>query len=116
MQLHDDPLQDPGHIPVGTDPNFCCSVGTAALQYENGTGSQQKISDRSAVAGAGSNNYNGNTEDTSHVPTGVKGVDVKAGEVIHRNYYTGVEDRPQEQVLGKSAESGRQKSKATHRN
>jgi hypothetical protein len=43
-------------------------------------------------------------QDTSDVSgykaTGVRGVDdVAAGEVIDRKFYTGIEDRPQEQAL-----------------
>ena len=35
------------------------------------------------------------------VQTGVKGVDVKQGEIIDQKYYTGLENRPQEQALGR---------------
>ena len=38
---------------------------------------------------------------TDAITTGVAGVDVKQGEVIDRKFYTGREERPQEQVLGK---------------
>ena len=33
--------------------------------------------------------------------SGVRGLDVQPGEVIDRKYYTGTENRPQEQALGK---------------
>lgn len=32
--------------------------------------------------------------------TGVRGGDVKPGEIIDRKFYTGTENRPQEQALG----------------
>ena len=37
--------------------------------------------------------------------SGVKGVDVQLREVIDQKYYTGLEDRPQEQLLGSSCAS-----------
>lgn len=54
---------------------------------------------------AGQESYDDNTRTTGTTTglsaSGVRGLDVQPGEVIDRKYYTGVEDRPQEQALGK---------------
>ena len=45
--------------------------------------------------------YTGTGTGSGLSASGVRGLDVQPGEVIDRKYYTGTENRPQEQALGK---------------
>ncbi len=98
-------------LPAGQHP------GTALrrnMQYERGpyiSGSEQPSSPLGSKGGAtqyetshktGALNGSASGVATAGLRTGVEGVDVKQGEVIDRKFYTGREERPQEQVLGKA--------------
>ena len=71
---------------------------------EAGSGQQGKTGAAEYQAGHKTGLQNGDAI-SAKVQTGVKGVDVKQGEIIDRKYYTGVEARPQEQVLGRQLSS-----------
>ena len=49
--------------------------------------------------------YTGTGTGSGLSASGVRGLDVQPGEVIDRKYYTGTENRPQEQALGKVLKS-----------
>jgi hypothetical protein len=51
------------------------------------------------VHGHGHTHTHGSEHNSGTVASGVRGVDVTPGAVIDRKYYTGTEDRPQEQAL-----------------